>query len=580
MRLNGHFRLIWTIPLYVGMTATAGQPPEGMVYIPAGKFRTGLTQQQSERFARHYQLNPTWDPVRPGGHEVDLPAFYIDKYEVTNQQYKKFIDESGYKPPIWWLEHGYPNGMDNYPVTFIDCQDAEAYAKWAGKRLPTSDEWEKAARGTDARLWPWGNRWEQGACVMDLGGPGPMAIHPSSVGSHPRDRSVYGVMDMAGNVAEWCPVGIVRGGSFAKSEPYMFACSYSEGHPTNNGAIGYIGFRCAMDAAQENPPNPPYKRELEKNDVPLTKGDLGGSDKQTGKEFNTTGRGGSKPGAEPARRPDPSLYRTDPLRILPIYDLDPTRKNYINAMFHYLTDHDQKKMKREEILPWMFEIRAPYLPSDRFAFFFENLHDAYYGEPMKEVEFKDNFTFLKLRYLFEGRESTIEVQGGLDYIDILFVNRNHSDQDWNPTIDVHFDPMFAPNFRDHDASRTFILVKGGFQRLNTLDYHHYNWQRLAGLAPWPSPEAGLSTGPLTACVSRDREWLISPVSLSGKPERMAHNRVYGCLHCIPPSHVPPGEQRKARQRIYFLKGNLETLIQRYETDTGERIDASFKAPSP
>src|SRR5262249_3157990 len=160
--------------------------------------------------------------------------FLIDKYEVTNRQFRRFVEETGYKKPISWLDQGYPAGRDDFPVTGVNYEDARAYARWIGKRLPTEAEWEKAARGSDGRLWVWGNRWRQGACKMDDSRGGPLVNSPAPVGSYPLDRSVYGVMDMAGNILEWVEAvrpqaleytAITKGGSFVNAAPYLFTCA-------------------------------------------------------------------------------------------------------------------------------------------------------------------------------------------------------------------------------------------------------------------------------------------------------------------------------------------------------------------
>jgi len=163
--------------------------PNPMVLIPAGKFIMGYNSRM-----------PDEGPM----HTVDLPDYYIDVYEVTNAQYKKFIDATKRRSPSHFRNRTYPEGKADHPVTQVNWYDAAAYCKWAGKRLPTDQEWEKAGRGTDGRLYPWGDtfyadnantpqRWEE------LGQRG----HTMPVGSFPQGISPYGVYDMSGNVWEW-----------------------------------------------------------------------------------------------------------------------------------------------------------------------------------------------------------------------------------------------------------------------------------------------------------------------------------------------------------------------------------------
>ena len=175
-----------------------------MILIPAGKFIMGTSDEEQELVTR--QLgggeiveHPRWFSSEKPQQEVHLDAFYIDEFEVTNADYQKFIDATGHHAPRHWANRKYPEGEDNLPVVYVNWKDANAYCRWAGKRLPTEIEWEKAARGTDARIWPWGNEFDITKCnVESWEGSG-----PKPVGSYSQCVSPYGVYDMAGNVWEW-----------------------------------------------------------------------------------------------------------------------------------------------------------------------------------------------------------------------------------------------------------------------------------------------------------------------------------------------------------------------------------------
>ncbi|MBM3134197.1 MAG: formylglycine-generating enzyme family protein [Chloroflexi bacterium] len=171
-------------------TPTAAAPAKltvPMIAIPASEFTMG-----SER-----------EIERPP-HKVPVPAFEIDQFEVTNEQFARFVKETAYKTTAektgdssTWS--AYAEGKPNHPVVKVSWNDAVAYCQWLGKRLPTEAEWEKAARGTDERLYPWGNEWALGKANTKEAGYRGTTI----VGSLPGGASPYGVMDMAGNVAEW-----------------------------------------------------------------------------------------------------------------------------------------------------------------------------------------------------------------------------------------------------------------------------------------------------------------------------------------------------------------------------------------
>ncbi|MDR4498581.1 MAG: SUMF1/EgtB/PvdO family nonheme iron enzyme [Candidatus Scalindua sp.] len=241
---------------------------EEMVLVPASDFTMGSTH---EDFIQEEMPQ----------HTVFLDAYYIDKYEVTNAQYWKFMeyitrtgDHSKCDPaepinkshipgnPFKGYDYKYYNYPD-YPVTRIDWFDAYAYASWAGKRLPTEAEWEKAARGTDGRRFPWGNVWEIKNCNI-----GPKGI--LTVGSYEQGNSVYGCSDMTGSVSEWCndwysptyyhesprknPKGpstktgkrIIKGGSLFAVNVYKMRCAVRMfGEPNERNKS--LGFRCAKD---------------------------------------------------------------------------------------------------------------------------------------------------------------------------------------------------------------------------------------------------------------------------------------------------------------------------------------------
>jgi len=156
-----------------------------MVFIPAGEFEMGSNDYDDEK------------PV----HTVYLDAFYIDIYEVTNAQYKKFMDATGHKAPAYWNNSNYNDPQQ--PVFGVSWEDAKAYADWAGERLPTEAEWEKSARGgLVGKKYPWGDDITHDNA--NYGGTGGKDVWdgPAPVGSFAPNG--YGLYDMAGNVWEWC----------------------------------------------------------------------------------------------------------------------------------------------------------------------------------------------------------------------------------------------------------------------------------------------------------------------------------------------------------------------------------------
>ena len=222
-------------------------------------------------------------PRRFHEHTVDIKPFFMDKYNVTNADFKKFLDATHYKPKDSlnflkdWKEGTYPDGWANKPVTWVSIQDAREYAKWAGKRLPHEWEWQYAAQSNDGRAYPWGNCDWLGAsrgggnCPAD---PSTLAPTPdkgrtmlaaSDVAAHPAGASPFGVMDMVGNVWQWTDEyvddhtagGIVRGGSHyqAQGSIWYFPEAYKNDQhgklllmAPSYDRSGALGFRCVKDA--------------------------------------------------------------------------------------------------------------------------------------------------------------------------------------------------------------------------------------------------------------------------------------------------------------------------------------------
>ncbi len=188
-------------------------PPAGMVYVPEGPFAMGTDLEDIARIIQESKLSALGGnreatellAVAYGfssevpRHTATTDAFYIDKTEVTNQEYKKFLDETGHAPPPNWSDGTYPSGQDNHPVAGITLSDARAYSEWRGARLPTEKEWEKAARGVDGRRYPWGDRFDKQRCHHMR----PEDAGPVPVGSFPAWDSPYGCLDVIGNVMEW-----------------------------------------------------------------------------------------------------------------------------------------------------------------------------------------------------------------------------------------------------------------------------------------------------------------------------------------------------------------------------------------
>ncbi len=165
-------------------------PPLGMVYVPEGYFEMGLSSSEAE----------DQKPM----HFVYTSAFFIDKYEVSNAVYKKFMDATGYPKPKYWDDERF--NQPNQPVVGVSWFDTMAYARWKGRRLPTEAEWEKAARGNDGRPYPWGAKEAKGSKLyfVNVYGMEDQYEFTAPVNYYASGASPFGALNMAGNVWEWC----------------------------------------------------------------------------------------------------------------------------------------------------------------------------------------------------------------------------------------------------------------------------------------------------------------------------------------------------------------------------------------
>ncbi len=214
---------------------------ESMVLIPAGEFTYGLTAKQVRSLTEKYGAEGIAAYFLKS-RVVKLNAFYIDKYEVTNRQFNEFLVATKRR------KLNTPLSRLDCPVTNIGWADARAYAAWAGKRMPTEEEWEKAARGTKGNLYPWGNK-DNEANYNGVKKGNEISV---KVGSYQAGKSPYGVMDMAGNVYEmtagkWQKGNCMRGGSFLNEGPYVMTAFRWSPQDTVHGA-SWLGFRCVKDA--------------------------------------------------------------------------------------------------------------------------------------------------------------------------------------------------------------------------------------------------------------------------------------------------------------------------------------------
>ena len=224
---------------------TIVSPVDGaeMVVVPEGPFTMGISEEELlQLYMLDQRVNAIFATEVPSRTE-DLEGYYIDRYPVTNFQYKNFLDATGHREPALFNHPSW--GQPMQPVVFIGWDDARAYARWAGKSLPTEAQWEKAGRGTDERLWAWGREFYPERCNSRE-----LALERTSeIGIFHEGLSPYGCYDMCGNVWEMCEGRWqeehlpMRGGCFLGSATFVrVTCRWTPEDP-KNGAH-WLGFRC------------------------------------------------------------------------------------------------------------------------------------------------------------------------------------------------------------------------------------------------------------------------------------------------------------------------------------------------
>ena len=253
------FFLLMLTLLGIGFSGVSKTEAGEMILIPEGPFSMGSSDEDIFGAAKQFHSETLdWYRDETPAHNVHLPAFQIDKYEVTVGDYKIYMAATGKPAPREFVNARLNNPRQ--PVVSVAWQVAKDYCLWAKKRLPTEAEWEKAARGTDKRYYPWGN--EPDALNANIRGKGDNYRNTSPVGKFPEGASPYGVMDMSGNVWEWMEdwlqpypgneyendfygerFKVIKGGSWYSS--LDLARPATRGKALPNQKKNYIGFRCA-----------------------------------------------------------------------------------------------------------------------------------------------------------------------------------------------------------------------------------------------------------------------------------------------------------------------------------------------
>jgi iron(II)-dependent oxidoreductase len=258
----------------IAKTKLSSKEPIGMVKIPAVsgyQFESVGVMIEGNELPLAVGVQHPWEshPSRSQKHQMDIASFYIDKYPVTNKQFKAFVTAAKYHPADShnflkdWVNGNYPDGEAELPVTWVSLDDARAYAKWAGKRLPHEWEWQYAAQGTDGRVYPWGN--DNNKTNYPPADTARTMRKPTAVNAYPQGTSPFGVVDMVGNIWQWTDEysdehtrsAIIKGSSYyhAQTSGWYFPPALEVNKygkyllmASSIDRAKTIGFRCVVDA--------------------------------------------------------------------------------------------------------------------------------------------------------------------------------------------------------------------------------------------------------------------------------------------------------------------------------------------
>lgn len=536
--------------LTIRRTTEAAHSAGAMVLVPGAERTVGTSADERRVLAQRFNCDLTWLNDDLDRRTVRLAPFWIDRFPVSNAQYRTFVAATGARAP--WLGGRFPAEAADQPVVGVTQQDAMAYAAWAGKRLPTAEEWEVAARADADGIFPWGDAWpgpvrfRDAARIPDWARP---ETQPLGSGRH--GRSAAGMEDFVQQVCEWTSTTMphhgatfvqVKGTSWLHEDPVNFR-SAAGAWTMGSFTTSWVGFRCALDGAK---PPPPAPRPAAGAPV---------------ENFSPSVAAAATPGArvEFFRLGDaPSDLRT---RFLHWHGL------FLNGGDATLSARSRGFVFRAPATgPWpvgLFVAEAMYWNDA-----------AMLGGPWEENPILEKLASgpgraaAAYRLFFKELDATYEFRAGEDYVDLLTTVANKTDRPGKFDTSSCFSLTSNPLFYDGEMTRTFILTRNrGFVPLRQIP-------RPGDCVRWIEPSdtaqfGGCGDPGTMATVSRDGKWVFAVVRL----ERDAAFRIQGnawlnCLHTDAASVIKARSAQTTRQRVYFLKGDLAALQARLLRDIG------------
>jgi formylglycine-generating enzyme required for sulfatase activity len=527
------------------------QQADEMVLVSGGELIVGTSLEERRALARRFGCDPTWLNDDLERHATRLAPFWIDRFPVSNEQYAEFAEATG--APFPWPGGQFAADAADHPVVGISYYEAAAYAAWAGKRLPTTEEWEAAIRSGTAGLFPWGDDW-----------PGPVRTLPAGfapdwrkpaterLGTGRHGRSAVGMEDFVQQVCEWTQTTMphhdstfvaVKGTSWLNEDAVNFrtaATSWASAF----FATPWIGFRCAFDGNIR----PAARSHRVQRDVSRT--------------LPEAARSAAVPRAAGV---EVCLLRNAPADI---------NANLLDWDRLFLGGSRAAPIPRSRGFlllapptgPWPVCLFLAEALSWKGALLMAGLKDT--DPALQEGRAEGGRPTYSLH--FPEIDVAYEFIPGDDYVDLRTTITNKSGEAGEFAPSSCFSLTNHPVFYDCEMVRTYQWTQnGGFIPLRQIPRPGdcVRW-----IEPSDSSRYGGPRNPGTmAVVSRDGRWTFASVRFEeGAGFRLAGNTWLNCLHTDAAVTIAAHASRTTRQRLYFLKGDLAALQARIQHDLPAR----------